>query len=227
MHILVAEDDPTLAEALCTRLRQEGHTVEWAPNGPVALYLMQKGGLDAVILDLGLPLQDGLEVLAQVRQSQPDLPILILSARDGLNDRVRGLQLGADDYLIKPFEWVELMARLHAITRRQQSSGHATLSCGDVSLDPAGRRAIVAGQPVELSGREWSLLQLLLHRQGQVVTKADIQRAWSVGHAETEPGNTIEVYIHRLRRKLEPSTVTIRTVRGLGYLLEAGTASTP
>jgi two-component system OmpR family response regulator len=221
MRILVAEDDPTLAEVLCTRLRDAGHESKWAPNGPVASYLARQDELDAVILDLGLPLQDGMQVLGEIRQTHSDLPILILSARDALEDRVRGLQGGADDYLIKPFEWAELLARLQAITRRRASATHAQTQCRNLTLDEAARRACVDGRTVELSGREWGLLHLLLQRQGQVVTKAQILQAWAEGNPEADLGNTIEVYIHRLRRKLDGAGVVIRTIRGLGYLLEA------
>jgi two-component system OmpR family response regulator len=220
MRILVAEDDPTLAEALCTRLRDAGHQARWAPNGPVASYLAQQHDIDAVILDLGLPLVDGMQVLAEVRQARPRLPILILSARDALEDRVQGLQSGADDYLVKPFEWAELLARLQAITRRHGVDSGVQPTCQNLTLDLGARRAYIDGRPIELSAREWGLLHLLLLRQGQVVTKAQILQTWAEGKPDADLGNTIEVYIHRLRRKLEGAAVVIRTVRGLGYLLE-------
>jgi two-component system, OmpR family, response regulator len=169
------------------------------------------------VLDLGLPLVDGLTVLKRVRAAKPHLPVLVLTAQDGLDSRVAGFQAGADDYLTKPFDFAELELRLRALLRRTRGAeGGAHL--GGLTLDHDARRATVNGAAIELSPREWQLLEALLAQQGKVVGKDQIAQAWSV-HAD-EAGST-EVYIHRLRRKLEGSGLAIRTVRGLGYLLEA------
>ena len=220
MKLLLAEDDPILADALSTQLGDAGYAVEHAPNGPVADYLLHRQAFDIAVLDVGLPMMDGLAVLKHVRQTQPSLPVLLLSARDALDDRVAGLQAGADDYVTKPFDLPELLARLQALLRRTQPQP-ATLQLRGLELDADRRRATVAGEVLELSGREWTLLELLLLQRDKVVSKEQITQAWSGDGSEGGSGNTIEVYIHRLRRKLEGAGLLIRTVRGLGYLLEA------
>ena len=219
MKLLLAEDDAMLADALQTQLRGAGFTVEHAPNGAVADYLLQKESFDIAVLDLGLPMMDGLAVLQHVRQTQPGLPVLLLTARDSLDDRVAGFQAGADDYVTKPFDFPELLARLQALLRRSQPA-HTPALLGRLTLDHTSRRALVAGEPLELSGREWSLLELLVQQRDKVVTKDQITQTWELDGGEVGGGNSIEVYIHRLRRKLEDAGLVIRTVRGLGYLLE-------
>jgi two-component system OmpR family response regulator len=219
MKLLLAEDDAMLADALQTQLGGAGFLVEHAPNGAVADYLLHKQAFDIAVLDIGLPMLDGLAVLQHVRQTQPSLPVLLLTARDALDDRVAGLQAGADDYVSKPFDFPELLARLQALLRRSQPANTPALA-GALTLDKATRRAIVLGEPMELSGREWTLLALLVNQRNSVVTKEQIHQAWSEEGGETGGGNSIEVYIHRLRRKLEGARLVIRTVRGLGYLLE-------
>ncbi len=224
MNLMLAEDDALLADALCAQMRRAGFTVEHAPNGAVAEFLLGRQAFDAAVLDIGLPMVDGLTVLQRVRVTQPALPVLLLTARDGLEDRVAGLNAGADDYLTKPFDFPELEARLHALLRRSRLAGPATRSSGlgQLVLEPDARRATVAGEPLELSPREWLLLELLLTQREQVVTKEQILQAWGQDRAEPQPqSNAIEVYIHRLRKKLEGAGVSVRTVRGLGYLLEA------
>ena len=226
MKLLLAEDDPILSDALCAQLQGAGYQVEHAPNGAVAQYLLHKQAFDIAVLDIGLPLMDGLGVLRELRQGQPALPVLLLTARDALEDRVAGLQAGADDYVIKPFDLPELLARLQALLRRTRvGQAPAAIACRQLEVDPVLRRATLAGETIELSGREFDLLQLLVQQIGKVVTKDEIARAWGSEAGEGGTGNTIEVYIHRLRRKLEGSALAIRTVRGLGYLLEedAGT----
>jgi two-component system OmpR family response regulator len=218
MRLLLAEDDAMLADALKTQLSLAGFEVEHAPNGAVADYLLHKEHFDLAVLDIGLPMMDGLAVLQHVRQSQPKLHVVLLTARDSLDDRVAGLQAGADDYITKPFDFSELLARLQALLRRSQPAS-ALDSLGRLSLDHTSRRGLVAGEPLELSGREWSLLELLVKQRDNVVTKDQITQAWG-GNNDVGSGNSIEVYIHRLRRKLEGAGLVIRTVRGLGYLME-------
>jgi two-component system OmpR family response regulator len=220
MKLLLAEDDALLADALSTQLRGAGFQVAHAPNGAVAEYLLEREQHDIAVLDLGLPMLDGLSVLQKLRQHQPDLPVILLTARDSLDDRVAGLQAGADDYVTKPFDFPELLARLQALLRRSQRRQGVASQVGRLALDEGARRAWVAGEPMELSGREWTLLSLLVQQQGKVVTKEQIHAAWS-DEAEVGGGNAIEVYVHRLRRKTEGAGVNIRTVRGIGYLLEA------
>lgn len=222
MKLLLAEDDAMLADALQTQLGSAGFEVEHAPNGAVADYLLHKQLFDIAVLDIGLPMLDGLAVLQHVRQTQPSLPVVLLTARDALDDRVAGLQAGADDYVTKPFDFPELLARLQALLRRSQPANTPTLA-GALTLDKATRRALLGGEPLELSGREWTLLELLVQQRDQVVTKEHIHQAWADDSGETAGGNSIEVYIHRLRRKLEGARLGIRTVRGLGYLLETET----
>lgn len=220
MKLLLAEDDALLADALVTQLQNAGFEVEHAPNGAVAEFLLSRTPLDIAVLDLGLPMLDGLSVLKQARQSHPDLPVLLLTARDSLDDRVAGLQAGADDYVTKPFDFAELLARLHALLRRSQPKP-SLAQWGGLSMDPDSRTAMLGSTPIELSGREWDLLELLLQHRDKVVTKDQIARAWNGQGAEVGGGNAIEVYIHKLRRKLEGSDLQIRTVRGLGYLMQA------
>jgi two-component system, OmpR family, response regulator len=221
MHLLLAEDDTILADGLATQLTHAGFTVEHAPNGPVAEYLLAKQTYDIVILDLGLPMVDGLSVLKSLRATRPDLPVVILTALDKLDSRVAGLNGGADDYITKPFDFPELEARLRAVLRRSRQGGAAAeLSEGSLRFERDTRRALVNGEPIELSPREAVLLDLLLTHGGKVVTKEQIAAAWSEDGNEVGIGNTAEVHIHRLRRKLDSSGLLIRTVRGLGYLLE-------
>jgi two-component system OmpR family response regulator len=236
MRLLLAEDDAILSDALVTQLGQAGFEVEHAPNGAVAEFLLLRDGFDAAVLDIGLPMVDGLTVLKRVRCAKPALPVLVLTALDGLDDRVAGLNAGADDYLTKPFDFPELEARLRALLRRSRAqpslaAGPAAAAppvpdMGRLVFDRDARRAAIDGQPVELSPREWDLLDLLLGQRNRVVQKDLITRAWAAdraGDGKAEGGSApgmIEVYIHRLRRKLEGSGLSIRTVRGLGYLLE-------
>ena len=219
MKLLLAEDDAILADALNSSLRKAGFEIEVATNGAVAEYLLLRHNFDLGVLDLGLPLVDGLTVLKRVRAARPTLPMLVLTALDGLDDRVAGLNAGADDYLTKPFDFPELEARIRALLRRTRSGAGPVQQMGRVTFDRDARRACVGSDVLELSPREWMLFDLLLTRRDKVVTKDQIAEAWEVERTESNPGS-IEVYIHRLRRKLEASGLAIRTVRGLGYLLE-------
>jgi len=220
MKLLLAEDDAILADALSSSLRKAGFELEVAANGAVAEYLLLKHNFDLAVLDIGLPLVDGLTVLKRVRVARPTLPMLILTALDGLDDRVAGLNAGADDYLTKPFDFPELEARIRALLRRTRTGAGPVQQMGRLTFDRDARRASVGGEMLELSPREWMLFDLLLTQRDKVVTKDQIAETWAVERSESNPGS-IEVYIHRLRRKLETSGLAIRTVRGLGYLLEA------
>jgi len=220
MKPLLAEDDAILADALSSSLAKAGFEVEVAPNGAVAEFLLLRQNFDVGVLDLGLPMVDGLTVLKRVRAAKPALPMLVLTALDGLEHRVAGLNAGADDYLTKPFDFPELEARIRALLRRTRGSGTAAQQFGKLSFDRDARRATIEGNVLDLSPREWMLLDLLLTQRDRVVTKDQIAESWAVERSETGAGS-IEVYIHRLRRKLEGSGLAIRTVRGLGYLLEA------
>jgi len=219
MKLLLAEDDAILADALSASLRKAGFEVEVAANGAVAEYLLLRQNFDLGVLDLGLPLVDGLTVLKRVRAARPTMPMMVLTALDGLDDRVAGLNAGADDYLTKPFDFPELEARIRALLRRTRVGGGSAQQMGRLSFDRDARRAAIDSEAMELSPREWMLLDLLLNQRDKVVTKDQIAESWAVDRSESNPGS-IEVYIHRLRRKLEDSGLAIRTVRGLGYLLE-------
>ncbi len=218
MRILVAEDDAVLAEGLRCSLRQAGYAVDCVRTGAEADSATASSEFDLLILDLGLPKMGGLEVLRRLRSRQSRLPVLILTAMDGINDRVRGLDLGADDYLAKPFALAELEARVRALARRGQS-GTPVLRHGTLSYDSVGKVARIAGEMIELSARELALLEILLQRPGCMVSKEHlVDRVCEWG--EEVSTNAIEVYIHRLRKKLDRGGVKIVTIRGLGYCLE-------
>lgn len=217
VRVLIVDDDPLLQDSLTRAMRAAGYAIDQAGDGELALGLLQGGGFDLVILDLGLPKMDGLQVLREMRASACCTAVLILTARDGVEDRVKGLDLGADDYLAKPFSLAELEARVRALLRRGRG-GTPLLTCGTLAYDTVGRRATLGGEPLELSQRELSVLETLLFRQGKVVSKEQLIESLC-GYSEEVSGNAIEVYVHRLRKKLEPAGVGIRTLRGLGYLL--------
>jgi two-component system OmpR family response regulator len=219
MRILIVEDDPVLADGLTRSLRESDYAVDCVNDGGEADHVLAAQSYDLVILDLGLPRLDGFEVLRRLRRRGERVPVLVLTARDALDERVKGLDLGADDYLTKPFDLPELEARLRALIRRGQSGGGSVLSHGALVLDTAGRRATLNGESLDLSARELGVLEVLMLRSGRVVNKE--QLAGQLYGWDEEVGvNAIEVYVHRLRRKLEPAGVAIRTIRGLGYLLE-------
>jgi two-component system OmpR family response regulator len=219
MRILVAEDDAILADGVLRSLRQAGYAVDWVKNGLEADAALDADEFDLLILDIGLPKKSGLEVLKRLRGRDSRLPVLILTALDGVNDRVRGLDAGADDYLAKPFELAELEARVRALTRRGMAGGPTLLRHGALSYDQVGRTARVNGEPLELSAREVSLLEIFLQRAGRLVSKDQLVSHLCEWGEEVSP-NAIEVYVHRLRKKLEAGGVRIVTVRGLGYSLE-------
>jgi two-component system OmpR family response regulator len=219
MRILVAEDDAILADGVTRTLRQSGYAVDWVKNGAEADSALETDDFDLLILDIGLPKKSGLDVLKRLRSRDSRLPVLILTALDGVNDRVRGLDAGADDYLAKPFELAELEARVRALTRRGMAGSPTLLRHGALTYDQVGRIARLNGEPLELSAREVSLLEIFLQRAGRLVSKDQLVSHVCEWGEEVSP-NAIEVYVHRLRKKLEPGGVRIVTVRGLGYSLE-------
>ena len=220
MNILIIEDDAVLSDGLTRTLQQGGYTVSATASGSYALQLIHAQGFDLIVLDLGLPDMDGLDVLRSIRKQKIALPILILTARDGVTDRIAGIRLGADDYLTKPFDLGELEARIHALIRRCYGGFSHRIEVGRLVLDTQTHQILADGQLLELSAREVALLEILILQAGKVVSKDRIsQRLASTNEALAD--NAIEVYIHRLRKRLEPYQAVIRTIRGLGYLLEA------
>lgn len=220
MRILLAEDDEVLRDGLMRSLRLSGFAVDTVDNGGDAdLALVTHKEYDLLILDLGLPKMDGFDVLRRLRRHNPRLPVLILTARDAVADRVSGLDLGADDYMTKPFNLPELEARVRALIRRGQSGEGGEIRQGALRLDIAGRRAFINDQSLDLSARELGVLEVLMLRSGKVVSKEQLAEKLC-GWGEEVGENAIEVYVHRLRKKLVLSNIVIRTVRGLGYLLE-------
>ncbi|MEO5693865.1 MAG: response regulator transcription factor [Usitatibacter sp.] len=218
MRLLIAEDDAILADGLVHTLRRSGYAVDSVSDGIAADAALASSPFDVLILDIGLPRMTGLEVLKRLRARKSTMPVLILTARDSTEDRVKGLDLGADDYLTKPFDLPELEARVRALTRRAGHGGHAMVELGALRFDTVGRVAHMNGELLDLSARELSLLELLLARSGRMVSKEQI-----VDHlcqwGEEVSANAVEVYVHRLRKKLEPGGVKISTLRGLGYCL--------
>jgi two-component system, OmpR family, response regulator len=216
MHILVVEDDARLAELLRQLLTAERHVVEVAANGRDGLDFAA-AGVDAIVLDVGLPDISGIEVARRLRRQGNPVPILMLTARDGVTDRVAGLDAGSDDYLVKPFAFDELAARLRSITRRPAAAPEALLVCGPVALDDAGRTVTVDGRHVELTPREFALLEALMRHRDQVLTRDQLlDHAWPFGVAVTP--NSVDAYIAFLRRKLGPEMARrIETVRGVGF----------
>jgi DNA-binding response OmpR family regulator len=219
MHLLLVEDDPRLGRLLSRLLGEERHLVELTTSGAEALEIAEAGsGIDAMILDIGLPDVPGTEVARRLRAGGSQLPILMLTARDAVGDRVKGLDAGADDYLVKPFAFEELSARLRALDRRaaKRTQPGALIENGNVVLDEARRLVTVDGSPVELSPREFSLLECLLRHPGQVLTRDQLlDHAWPYGDMLTH--NTVDTYVHYLRHKLGAAGARIGTVRGVGY----------
>jgi len=219
MRILLVEDDALLADGLARSLRQSGYLVEVASDGRVADRWLEAEAFDLTILDLGLPGLDGTQVLQRLRSRKQAMPVLILSARMALEERVHLLDIGADDYVVKPVALVELEARVRALIRRGQGTPDPMISIGRLQLDTVGKRAWLGDHALELSAREWSALEFLATRVNRIVNKEQITQALYSWEEEITP-NAIEKFISRLRNKLEPAGVTIRTVRGLGYYLE-------
>ncbi len=217
MHILLVEDDPELGDGLSVGLRQRGFAVDWLHDGISAEHAMRDDAVELVVLDLGLPGRlSGMDVLLRARERGQTVPILILTARDSTEEKVAGLDGGADDYLVKPIDLDELSARIRALTRRRAGRAEPMLSRGDLLLDPAARRVTLAGTPVDLSGREFSLLRMLLENTDRVLTRQQLEQSLYTWGDEPE-SNALEVHIHHLRKKL--GSDLIRTLRGVGYTI--------
>ena len=217
MKILLVEDDKLLGDGIAAGLAQSGLVVDWVLDGQQADTALATGIYDAVVLDLGLPRLSGMEVLRRARTSGKALPVLILTARDSVEDRVAGLDAGADDYLVKPFDLAELQARLRALLRRSKGYAEPVIRHGALRVDPASHSVHFADTPVELSAREFSILHVLLLNAGRVMSKAQIEEQL-YGWGDEIESNVVEVFVHHLRRKLYPEL--IRTIRGVGYMIE-------
>ncbi|HRL21139.1 response regulator transcription factor [Alcaligenes sp. SDU_A2] len=224
MRVLVIEDDATLGAALQEYLSDQGYAVDWLQEGESALKELVAQVYDLLLLDLNLPGISGLDVLRRLRQQGNAVPVLILTARDGVDDRVLGLDAGADDYLIKPFDLSELAARVRAFGRRRSGQAQPIIEVGPLSFDTVGRELRCAGQRVNLSVRELSVLEMLMMRPGRVVTKQQIVNSLSAWDADFSD-NAVEVYVYRLRKRLEGTGAVIQTVRGFGYLLDVESAA--
>ncbi len=218
MRLLLVEDDSALGEGICDGLRQEGYTLDWLQDGVSGLHALQHEAFDVLILDLGLPRLDGIELLRRLRAGGNSLPVLILTARDALEDRIAGLDAGADDYLVKPFDLNELKARLRALLRRSAGRATVLIEHGGVSLDPTTQQVHFKGTEVVLTPKEYRLLHELLAHPGKVFTRERLTQLL-YGWDEEPESNTLEVNIYQLRKKLFNGL--IRTVRGIGYLVEA------
>lgn len=221
MRLLIAEDDPKLSAALARGLRAEGYAVDVASTGDEAIFNARVYDYDAVILDVMLPGPDGIAVCRTLRENERWSPVLMLTARDGVADRIRGLDGGADDYLVKPFDFGELVARLRALLRRGAPERPAVLIAGDLVIDPASRTVTRAGRLVSLTTREFAVLEFLVRRAGEVVSRTQLlEHVWDQNYDGS--GNVVDVYIGYLRRKVEEpfGRALIRTVRGAGYVVD-------
>jgi two-component system, OmpR family, response regulator QseB len=216
MRLLLVEDDAMIGNSVRAGLRQDGFTVDWVQDGRAAELAIANDVYDVLLLDLGLPRKDGLEVLAGLRRRGNRIPVLVLTARDAVTDRVKGLDAGADDYLVKPFDLDELAARIRALLRRQSGRVEPVLQAGELTLNPATHEVLLRGKPVALSAREFALLEALLDRPGAVLSREQLEEKL-YGWTEEVESNTVEVYVHSLRRKLGQDV--IKNVRGVGYMV--------
>lgn len=217
MRLLLVEDDPLLGDGIRAGLGHDGYTVDWFKQGRSAEAALKSEHYDLMVLDIGLPDKSGLEILQQLRARGDDLPVLILTARDAVADRISGLDSGADDYMIKPFDLDELAARLRALLRRHNGRAQAEIRHGDIVLDPAAHSVNLNGKPVDISPREYAVLHLLLENVGKVMSRSRLEDGLYSWDGDVE-SNAIEVYIHHLRKKL--GTALIRTIRGVGYIID-------
>jgi len=218
VRILVAEDDGLLGDAITEHLRHGGHAVDWVRDGIAADAALRSQSFQLVVLDLGLPRMSGRDVLAHLRARAASTPVLIITAADAIADRVAGLDAGADDYLVKPFELAELEARVRALIRRSHGHDRNVLVHGPLAFDSVARAATVDGGVLDLSARELAMLELLLLRSGRVISKEQFVEHLC-GFDDNVTANAIEVYVHRLRRKIDPVGIHVQTVRGLGYFV--------
>jgi two-component system response regulator QseB len=223
MRILLAEDDPMIGAGIREGLRQDGFAVDWVRDGHAARLALAENVHDLLVLDLGLPREDGLAVLRGMRRNGDARPVLILTARDAVVDRVAGLDAGADDYMVKPFELSELAARIRALRRRGAGRASPVVTHGDLELDPATRELRVRGTPVALSTREFAVLEALLARPGAILSRRQLEEA-VYGWKDGVESNAIDVHIHALRKKL--GTAAIRNVRGVGWMIGANRGET-
>jgi two-component system OmpR family response regulator len=217
MRVLLVEDDRMVGAAVAQALKDAAYAVDWVTDGRTAIEAAGVETYDVVLLDLGLPGTDGRDVLRRLRQTRDPLPVIIVTARDGINDRIDGLDLGADDYLVKPFEMRELLARMRAVLRRSGSGSSSLLSNGKISLDPATREATFLGETSLLTAREFAVLQALLVRPGAILSRGDLERQIYGWNEEVE-SNAIEFLIHTIRKKL--GALAIRNVRGVGWMVD-------
>lgn len=224
MRVLVIEDDTTLGHALQEFLVEQGYAVDWLADGDQVISAVAGQSYDLLLLDLNLPGQSGLELLRKLRAANQQVPVLILTARDGVEDRVAGLDAGADDYVTKPFELPELAARVRAFGRRRAGQAQPFIEAGPLLFDTVGREVRVNGERLSLSVRELSVLEMLMGRMGRVVTKRQIVNSLSAWDADFSE-NAVEVYVYRLRKRLEGTGAGIQTVRGFGYLLDVESAA--
>ena len=216
MRVLLVEDDRMIGEAVAQALKDASYAVDWVRDGQTALTTLETLPYGIVLLDLGLPMKDGFEVLRTIRAKKIPVPLLVITARDGLEDRIRGLDSGADDYVIKPFEMAELLARMRAVVRRKAGVSAPVMTNGSVSLDPATREASLNGQPTRLSSREFSLLHALMVRPGAILSRAELEDRIYGWNEEVE-SNAVEFLIHALRKKL--GSDAIKNVRGVGWMV--------
>ena len=218
MRLLLVEDDPMIGRAMRQGLRDAGFTVDWVTDGGAAELALANGVYDLAVLDLGLPGKDGMELLRELRARRDLLPVLIVTARDAVADRIDGLNVGADDYVLKPFDLDELVARVRALLRRHAGGATPLVECGGLTLDTVRREVRRNGEEIQLSAREFALLEALMQRPGAVLSRVQLEDA-VYGWGEEVGSNAVEVHLHNLRRKLGPET--IRNVRGAGYKVVA------
>lgn len=216
MRLLLVEDDAMIGESIHRALHQEGYSVDWVRDGKSAELALANGNHDLTLLDLGLPRKAGLDVLSGLRQRGDTLPVLVITARDAVENRIEGLDAGADDYLVKPFDLDELLARIRALLRRRAGRAHSTLNAGVLVLDPASHRVTLKGAEVPLSNKEFALLRALMERPGSVLSRAQLEERL-YGWGDEVESNAVEVHIHNLRKKLGGECV--RNVRGVGYFI--------
>jgi two-component system, OmpR family, response regulator QseB len=214
MRVLIVEDDPMIGRAVADGLQHDGYAVDWVYDGVAAELALKHGPYDLAVLDLGLPRKDGFEVLKALRHARIDVPVLVITARDAVADRIAGLDHGADDYLVKPFDLDELLARARAVVRRRAGRASTEVAFGALVLDPKNREVSFRGTRVELSAREFAVLEALMREPGAVVSRAKLEDS-VYGWGEEVGSNSVEVHLHHLRKKLDPAL--IRNVRGVGY----------